>query len=67
MPKVSKTNRQMFEAFTSKYDNVPAVFIARTLDNMENYGDCFDVILDYKPVTIQEFNVERSIWQNKKL
>lgn len=67
MPKVSKTNRQMFEAFANKYDNVPAVFIARTLDNLENYGNCFDAILDYKSVAIQEFNAERNIWQNKKL
>jgi len=67
MPKASKTNRQMFDAFASKYEDVPAVFIARTLDYLENYGNCFDAILDYKPIAIQEFNTERNKWQNKKL
>ena len=67
MQKVSKTKREMFNAFNKKYKNVPEIFVMRTLDYAANFGNCFDVIEDYKPHAIQEFNSEKSIWLNKKL
>lgn len=67
MQKVSKTKREMYDAFKKKYENVPSVFIMRSMDNFVSFGDCFDAIIDYKPHAIQEFNVEKNKWQNKKL
>jgi hypothetical protein len=67
MQKVSKTKREMFDAFTAKYKNVPSVFIARSLDYHDNLGKCFDSIMDYDPCVAQEFDVEKNDWQSKTL
>lgn len=65
MPNRSKTNREMFNAFAQKYNNVPAIFIARSLDYHENLGKCFDSIADYYHHAIQEFDNEKKIWKSK--
>ena len=67
MQKASKTKREMSDAFKKKYENIPSVFIMRSIDSFINFGDCFDAVHDYEPHAIQEFNTEKNKWQNKKL
>ncbi len=67
MQKPSKTKREMFTAFVSKYQDVPASFIARTLDYQDNLGDCFDSIMDYESFAIKEFDNNKNKWKNKNL
>jgi len=67
MQKASKTKREMFDAFVSKYKNVPAIFIARSLDYHETLGKCFDSIADYNSHAIQQFDIDKKIWKNKNL
>jgi hypothetical protein len=56
-----------YDAFVTKYDKVPPIFIFRTLECAETLGDAFDLIADFKHNSKMIcWNEEGKIWQSSK-
>ena len=60
-----KTKREMAQAFSVRYTNIPIAFIYKTLENMQSYGDCFDAFEDYEKTAVKIFDVENKKWVNE--